>query len=143
MLYQNEKMTKDMEEFTLEHIGYLTDNIENTAEAFKLFGFQPEVISNDDTQQTRICFLKKPGETTIELVEPYEENKTMMKMLKKGVSAYHTCYAVDDISAVYKRLTDMDYTPLFEPVEAPAFGQRLICYFWKRETGLIEIVSKK
>ena len=126
----------------LEHIGYLTDDIVKTAASFRLLGYQGDEIINDDTQRTRICFLRKQGETNIELVEPYEDNKTMQKMMKRGVTPYHTCYMVDDIMAAYEEMIENDYTPLFKPVAAPAFGNRLICYFWKAETGFIELVNQ-
>lgn len=126
----------------LEHIGYITDNIAQTAESFRLLGYEADAVVNDDTQRTRICFLMKPGATKIELVEPYEDNKTMQKMLKRGVTPYHTCYEVDDVNAAYEEMLDNDFTPLFKPVSAPAFNNRLICYFWKSDIGFIELVNR-
>lgn len=127
---------------TLDHVGYITDDIVRTAESFLLLGYEADAIVNDDTQRTRICFLRKQGETNIELVEPYEDNKTMQKMLKRGVTPYHTCYVVDDIMASYEEMLDNDFTPLFKPVAAPAFGNRKICYFWKNNIGFIELVNR-
>lgn len=127
---------------TLDHVGYITDDIVRTAASFLLLGYKSDTIVNDDTQRTRICFLRKPGEVNIELVEPYEDNKTMQKMLKRGVTPYHTCYVVDDIMASYEEMLDNDFTPLFKPVEAPAFENRKICYFWKNDIGFIELVNR-
>ena len=132
-----------MMEFAIEHIGYVTRNIERTTETFKILGYSAEEIVNDDTQKTRICFLRKAGEVSIELVEPYPENATMLNMLKKGATPYHTCYTVTDVQQTYDQLKDMGFTPLFSPVPAPAFGNRLICYFWKKDIGLIEIVEQE
>lgn len=129
-------------DYSVEHIGYVTKSLEKTAETFKVFGYQAEPIVNDDTQKTRICFLRKVGEVNIELVEPYPENVTMQKMLKKGATPYHTCYTVDDIHLACAQLKDTGFTPLFSPVAAPAFNNRLICYFWKNDIGLIEVVEK-
>lgn len=131
-----------MMNFTMDHIGYLTDSIEATAEAFALLGYSREDVVDDDTQKTRICFLRKEHEPTIELVEPYEDNKTMQKMLKKGVTPYHTCYQVEDMASAHALLIDKGFTPLFTPVEAPAFNNRLICYFWRSDIGLVELVSQ-
>ena len=62
-------------EYKIEHIGYLTDNIANTASTFKALGYElGGRIFNDDRQQCRIGFIEKPGEVRIELVEPYENN---------------------------------------------------------------------
>lgn len=129
-------------DYSIEHIGYVTKNIEKTAETFKVFGYQAEAIVNDDTQKTRICFLRKAGEVNIELVEPYPENVTMQKMLKKGATPYHTCYTVENIQQAFEHLKEMGFTPLFTPVAAPAFDNRLICYFWKNDIGLVEVVEK-
>lgn len=130
-------------DYSVEHIGYVTKSIEKTAETFEVFGYQADSIVDDDTQKTRICFLRKPGEINIELVEPYPENATMQKMLKKGATPYHTCYTVENIQQACKQLKDTGFTPLFAPVEAPAFDNRLICYFWKNDIGLIEVVEKE
>ena len=124
-----------------EHVGYVTDDIAKATESFRFFGYTADRIVDDDTQLTRICFLRKPGEPNIELVEPYEDNKTMQKMLKRGVTPYHTCYEVDDIFTAYEEMVNQNFTPLFKPVAAPAFDNRLICYFWKSEVGLVELVN--
>jgi len=132
-----------MSKYRIEHIGYLTKDIVDTCKAFELLGYVAGEIVNDNIQQTKICFLRKEGETNIELVEPYEDNVTMQKMLsRRGSSSYHVCYEVDDIDACYEEMLDNDFMPLFDPVEAPAFGNRKICYFSKRPLGLIELVSK-
>ena len=130
-------------DYVVEHIGYVTKNIEKTAGTFKFFGYQAGPIVDDDTQKTRICFLRKAVEVNIELVEPYPENATMQKMLKKGATPYHTCYTVENIQQAYDQLKDIGFTPLFAPVAAPAFDNRLICYFWKNDIGLVEVVEKK
>ena len=128
--------------YTTDHVGYLTGDICSTAKEFERLGYVAGDIVDDDTQRTKICFLTKPGEVRIELVEPYEDNKTMQKMLKRGVTPYHTCYVVDDVNAAYEEMLDNDFTPLFKPVAAPAFDNRLICYFWKSEIGFIELVNR-
>ena len=130
-------------DFTIEHIGYITKSIEKTAETFQVLGYVAETVVNDDTQKTRICFLRKEREVSIELVEPYPENATMLKMLKKGTTPYNTCYTVTDVHTVYDQLKDLGFTPLFSPVAAPAFDNRLICYFWKNDIGFIEVVEQE
>ena len=128
----------------IDHIGYLTGDIAATGKAFEKLGYQMGEIVNDDTQRTRICFLTKADEVRVELVEPYENNRTMQKMLtKQGVSPYHTCYEVDNVDSEYEHLIQEDWIALFKPVAAPAFGNRKICYFWNAEIGFIELVNKQ
>ena len=129
----------------LEHIGYLTNSIEETQQVFALMGYTGgDKIINDDTQRTRISFVNKEGETPIELVQPYDDNRTMQRMLsKRGNGPYHLCFSVEDLNKEYRRLVEEDWLPLFEPVAAPALGNRLICYFIKQEVGYIELVNQK
>lgn len=130
---------------TIEHIGYLTGNIEASIEQFKLLGYTlvgGTII--DYTQKTRICFIQKQNETKIELVEPLAENEPMLKMLKKrGTGPYHICYEVEDVYQILEAMNKSKWLPIFNPVPAPAFNNRLICYMFKKEVGYIEFLNKQ
>lgn len=131
-------------ESKIEHIGYLTDSIEETVQVFAKLGYNSGDITADDTQRARICFVFKDSETPIELVQPYEDNRTMQKMLTKcGSGPYHLCYSVEDIQDAFDELVTDNWIPLFKPVEAPALGNRLICYFYKQGIGYIELVNNE
>ena len=125
----------------LDHVGYITDQIDETLKGFVSLGYAAEPLVDFEAHKCKVCFLRKEGETTVELVEPYEENKSLRKLLKNGVTPYHLCYEVEDIHASVNDLTGGGYIPLSQPVPAPAFNGRLICYLWSRETGYIELVS--
>ena len=88
---------------------------------------------------------REEGEALIELVQPYEDNKTMQKMLtKRGVSPYHLCYEVENVQAIYDKLSDTEgWLPMFAPVEAVALVNRKITYFMNYEAGFIEFVNSK
>lgn len=130
----------------LHHTGYITGNIDETAQAFEVLGYTKQPTYEDTIQKCFICFLKREeGEALIELVQPYEDNKTMQKMLtKRGVSPYPLCYEVEDVQAIYDKLSDTEgWLPMFAPVEVVAFGNRKITYFMNYEAGFIEFVNSK
>lgn len=130
----------------LHHIGYITGNIDETASAFEVLGYEVQPLHDDTIQKCFICFLaREEREPLIELVQPYEDNRTMQKMLaKRGVSPYHLCYEVDDVQVIYDKLSNTDgWLPMFEPVAAVALGNRKITYFMNGETGFVEFVNKK
>ena len=130
-------------EYSIDHIGYLTRSIEDTAKQFEVLGYSTGEIYDDHIQRTRLCFLSRGNEPRIELVEPFEDNQPMQNLLAKtGVAPYHLCYQVDNIEEEYEKLIDHNWTPLFKPVEAVAFGGRKICYFSNRKIGFIELVHK-
>lgn len=130
----------------LHHIGYITGNISDTAKTFEVLGYVQQPVFDDAIQKCFICFLKRDeNEPMIELVQPYDDNKSMQKILaKRGVSSYHLCYEVDDIQTVYNQLSETEgWLPIFSPVNAIAFENRKITYFMNADTGFIEFVSTK
>ena len=126
----------------LNHIGYITETIEDTRSDFVSLGYCAGNIVDFPAHKCRVCFLKRDGEIIVELVEPYEENKSLRKLASRGVAPYHLCYEVDNIDESSINLQKLGYVPLSEPVAAPAFDNRRICYFWGRGTGYIELLSK-
>jgi len=128
----------------IDHIGYLTNSIEITALDFVSLGYEKGECFNDDNQKTRICFMTKKGETKVELVEPYEENTKMQKQFSKqgGVAPYHLCFIVDDMNEAVEEMSNNGFIPLFKPVEAIAFNNSKICYFWKKTIGFVELLEK-
>lgn len=130
--------------YKIDHIGYLTESISESKVVMESLGYEwCGQVFDDDIQQCKICFLQKRGEARIELVEPYEGNNTMQKMLKKqGNGPYHTCFIVDDIDKVFSDMKAEGWYAMFEPVEAIAFGNKRISYLFKDEVGYIEIVEK-
>lgn len=128
----------------LHHTGYITGNIDETAKAFEVLGYCKQPIYDDIIQKCFICFLKRSDdEPMVELVQPYNDNVQMQKMLKKkGVSPYHLCYEVDNVQALFDDLSlKEDWVAMFEPVQAVALGNRRITYFMNYELGFIEFVN--
>jgi len=131
-------------DFKVHHIGYVTDNIEVTANNLAKFGY--EFVGDkihDEIQRVYIQFMQL-GEVKIELVQPSGEDSSVNKMLKKtGVAPYHICYEVSNINATFDKLIEDGNIPLFAPVEAVALNNRLIAYFYNKSIGFFEIVNDK
>lgn len=129
----------------VDHIGYITDNIDQSSVEFIRLGYTKGNVVADEIQKCNICFLTNELGERIELVEPFENNKSLQKLLtQRGVSPYHTCYVVDDVEALFDELSEQaGWMPLFRPVEAAAFGNRLIMYFYNAAIGYVEFVNKK
>ena len=126
-----------------DHIGYLTTDISATAKAFEAFGYERQPVIDFDNQKCSVCFLVKDNNVKIELVKPYEENKSLLRLMKKtGNAPYHICYEVDNLDEMLEKLTfGGQFVQMFPPVPAPAFGGCRICYLWSQETGLVELVE--
>ena len=130
----------------LHHIGYVVKKIGETQQNFEALGYRlMQEPMNDDIQKCRIAFIALESEPMIELVEPYENNKSLRKMLtQRGHAPYHMCYEVEDVEALFDELSEKDgWMPLFRPVEATALGNRLITYFYNAQIGYVEFVNEK
>lgn len=129
--------------FKFHHLGYVTDNIDKTAAVYVAAGYKSGNIIIDPIQQVKVCFLEKQDAPRIELVTPLNDTSSINKFFNKnGVSPYHVCYEVNNVENVFEKLTEeMGYIPLFRPVPAVAFENKLICYLYKKEIGFIEIVN--
>ena len=134
----------------LHHIGYVVNRIEDMLIELQTINYQvvttPHTHTiNDEIQRCRICFVEREGEPLIELVEPYENNKSLRKMLaQRGNSPYHLCYEVGNVETLFDELSGKEgWVPLFRPIEAPALNNRLIVYFYNAQLGYIEFVNDK
>lgn len=127
----------------LDHVGYITSDIEKTAIHFGVLGYEIGEIIDFPKQLCKVCMLICVDGSRVELVQPYENNKGLNNILKKrGVSPYHVCYEVEDINLANIAMINAGNRQLFEPIKAPAFDNRMICYFWNSELGYIELVQK-
>lgn len=131
-------------EHRIDHVGYLTGDISKTTSLFEMLGYnQVSEVVPDETQKTNICYLQKQGEVKIELVEPFEDNAPMLRMLKiRGVAPYHVCYEVDDIYEAVDEFKKAGWVSLFAPIVSTASANKLYSYLFKKGIGYIEFVNK-
>lgn len=134
---------KAIEKLQIHHFGYATKSIEDSVIFYKKMNYVSSEIYIDKIQSVKIVLLSKENSITIELVEPLGEKSPVNDILKKnGTTPYHVCYEVDDINNVIKEFKELNFIKLFNPVPAIAFQERLICYLYNRDFGLIELLNK-
>jgi methylmalonyl-CoA/ethylmalonyl-CoA epimerase len=130
-------------DFLFHHLGYATKSIEETSIFFLTLGYTKSPTIMDPIQNVNIAFLTKVDSPRIELVEPIDDKSPVMNILgKNGVTPYHVCYEVIDIFQAVSDMKKLRFIPLFKPVPAVALDNRLICYLFNKDTGLIELLDK-
>ena len=129
--------------FTFHHIGIATRSIEKTAKYYLEAGFSMTETISDPIQKVKITFLTKGQMPRIELLEPAMDYSPVSQILdKSGTGPYHICYEVDNIEEAIKDLKKKRFLPLFKPVKAVALENRLICFLYNADVGLIELLEK-
>jgi len=133
-----------LSDFSFHHIGVATNDIFLTTEYYLNAGFISSDVIEDSVQNVKICFVSKKGMPLIELVSPIDDKSPVNNILdKSGVSPYHFCYEVMDIILSIKQLKKIGYIPLSKPVPAVVFDNRLICFLYNKDIGLIELLENK
>lgn len=131
------------------HIGIAVFNIEETAPFYIMQGYSKSQTVYDPIQNVNICFLFYLNNggggqmPMIELIEPIDETSPVYKILQKsGVTPYHICYEVENISDTITELKREKFIPLSKPVEAVAMSNKKVCFLFNKNIGLIELVEK-
>lgn len=124
------------------HIGIAVFDIDVTARYYTESGYTKTETVIDPIQNIQICFLRKTGMPTLELLAPVDINSPVNNILGKiGVSPYHCCYEVEDIKQAISDLKRKKFVPLSSPVPACAISSKAICFLFNKDVGLIELVE--
>ena len=131
-----------LDSFRFHHIGIAVKSIEKTAQVYENGGFERSRTILDKNQHVNICWLRKEGMPTMELIEPEDEKSPISQVLGKNKSMlYHTCYVVDNIIVAIEELREQNYVQVSHPVEAAAMNGSRACFMFNKNIGLIELVE--
>ena len=132
-----------MIQYIYHHTGVATKDIEITSAFYKNIGSSQSHIVIDEIQNVRICFLSKKNSPLVELVEPINDRSPVNEILKKnGNIPYHFCYEVDGLTEAILEMKKSGFIKIINPVPAKAFNNRLICFLYNKDVGLIELLEK-
>ena len=111
-----------------------------------LFGYkQLTPIVEDSTQKVRVVLIgtSMDDPVNIELISPIGEDSPVNDVLKRRQPIYHLCYEVDNIEEAGAEARKNGAVPISQPVEAPLFDERKICFLYTKDHYVIELVESK
>lgn len=125
------------------HIGVAVHDIEKAKKSYENIGYKMTLTIVDPIQNVKLCFLDKLNSPTIELVCPIDNKSPVVSILKKNnAMPYHTCYEVFDINIEVNKLKKNGYIQVSKISPAIAFDNRLVCFLYNKNIGLIELLNK-
>jgi 4-hydroxyphenylpyruvate dioxygenase-like putative hemolysin len=128
--------------FEIDHIAFLTENIEFSVVEMNALGFTLESpIFDIIAQKVRVCFLRNKYNIRYELVEPYDSNLTLKKLFASGVTIYHTAYLVISIENTTNYLKEHGFY-MVNIFKSDAFDGRRCAFFVSKSKILIELIEK-
>lgn len=127
--------------FKFHHIGVACGNIEQTKQFIDSFmgvASESEIVF-DELQNASLCMLRMSDGLQIELIA----GEQVKSLLKKGISYYHTCYAVQDIEqAILYLQTKGNVFVISGAKPAILFNNQKVA-FLKTPLGVIELLEEK
>lgn len=128
----------------IEHIGIAVKDLEHSNQLFKsLFGKEHYKIEDVESEGVKTSFFKC-GPNKIELLQATTKDSPIAKFIeKKGEGIHHIAFAVDDIEAEIKRLTNEGFTMIHKEAKKGA-DHKLIAFLHPKSTNgvLIELCQE-
>jgi len=128
----------------IEHIGIAVKDIEEANKVYeKLLGVSPYKMESVESEGVNTSFFQT-GESKIELLEASKPESAIAKFIeKKGEGIHHIAFAVKDIKAEMKRLSEEGFTILNEEPKIGA-DNKLVCFIHPKNTKgvLVELCQE-
>ena len=128
----------------IEHIGIAVNDIEHANTVYEnLLGIAPYKMEKVESEGVSTSFFQTGG-SKIELLQATNPESAIAKFItNKGEGIHHIAFAVKDIKAEMKRLSDMGFTILNEEPE-PGADNKLVCFIHPKNTKgvLVELCQE-
>jgi len=128
----------------IEHIGIAVKDLELANTIYEnLLGIAPYKMEKVESEGVSTSFFQT-GESKIELLEATNPESAIAKFIaKKGEGVHHIAFAVKDIKAEMKRLSDLGFTILNDEPKRGA-DNKWVCFIHPKNTKgvLVELCQE-
>jgi len=128
----------------IEHIGIAVKDLEQANTIYEnLLGIAPYKMEKVESEGVSTSFFQT-GESKIELLEATNPESAIAKFIaKKGEGVHHIAFAVKDIKAEMKRLSDQGFTILNDEPKRGA-DNKWVCFIHPKNTKgvLVELCQE-
>ncbi|HAX94146.1 MAG TPA: hypothetical protein DCY25_09440 [Bacteroidales bacterium] len=127
----------------IDHICFAVKNLdEGIAYWEKVFDYkQMTGIVINSLQKVKVVFLEKEGSLTVKLIEPLEDNKSLVNFVRRGGGFHHLCFRCEDIDNGLKDLKEKGLITLVPPQPGEAFNNHNIAFLWAKYGINIELID--
>ncbi len=127
----------------IDHISIaVKDIMEGIAYWERVFGYkQMTGIVINSLQKVKVVFLKKKNSLTIKLIEPLEDNNSLINFVNRGGGFHHICFRCDNIDDGMKDLKNKGLITLVPPQPGEAFNNKNIAFLLAKYGINIELID--
>jgi methylmalonyl-CoA/ethylmalonyl-CoA epimerase len=108
----------------------------------RVFGYkQMTGIVINSLQKVKVVFLKKENSLNIKLIEPLEDNQSLINFVNRGGGFHHLCFRCNSIKTEISNLKDKGLITLVPPQPGEAFNNHNIAFLLARYGLNIELID--
>lgn len=127
----------------IDHICFAVRDTDEAVKYWKnVFGYErmTETVVNS-SQKVKVTFLKKADSLTIKLIEPAEDNSSLINFVRRDGGFHHVCFKCDDMDKKLTELTEKGLRLLVPPEPGEAFNNNDIAFLMGRFNMNIELID--
>ncbi|HQB37631.1 MAG TPA: VOC family protein [Bacteroidales bacterium] len=127
----------------IDHICFAVKNISEGVSYWEsVFGYRQmtEVVVNT-LQKVKVVFLAKKESILIKLIEPTEENQSLINFVNRGGGFHHLCFRVDNMDKQIEEFKEKGLLTLVPPQPGEAFNNHEIAFMLAKYGINIELID--
>ena len=127
----------------IDHICFAVKNLdEGIAYWINVFGYRQmtEVVQNS-LQKVKVVFLSKDDSMLVKLIEPLEDNLSMINFVNRGGGFHHLCFRVENMAEQLHELAGKGLLTLVQPQPGEAFNNHDIAFLLAKYGLNIELID--
>jgi len=128
---------------TIDHICFAVKNLEEgVAYWSRVFGYRQKTRMVVNTlQKVKVIFIEKENSLTVKLIEPLEDNLSLVGFVNRGGGFHHICFRCDDIDNGVAGLKEKGLITLVQPQPGEAFNNHRIAFMLGKYGLNIELID--
>lgn len=127
----------------IDHICFAVRNLAEGITYWQdTFGYSQmtEIITNT-RQKVIVVFLTKKDSITIKLIEPAEDNQSLINFVNRGGGFHHVCFRCTDLDGEIGRLSSKGMIKLVAPQPGEAFNNHNIAFLLGQYNMNVELID--
>lgn len=127
----------------IDHICFAVKDIEEGIAYWDdIFGYEQmtgTVINS--LQKVKVVFLSKKDSLTIKLIEPLNDNQSLLNFVNRGGGFHHICFKCENIDDELRELKNKGLITLVPPQPGEAFNNKDIAFLLAKYGINIELID--
>lgn len=127
----------------IDHICFAVKDLKEGVEYWeRVFGYsQMTRVVTNTLQKVKVVFLRKANSLDIKLIEPLEENLSLVNFVSRGGGFHHLCFKCDEINGGVSKLREKGLLTLVPPQPGEAFNNNKIAFLLAKYGLNIELID--